>query len=174
MPEEWNIQQSRAQQVSGTPCWLVTLLKADGATHAYLISTVALEWRAAEYGIDPADVDTLLDVILHEPHIPMTDDGSGPRYADDGPDLLSAENTSAAREAHLARIKNSPVRITVKNAKGLDTIRAGHQPDEARIRAMREAVDTNRWVKRHGGLPVPATTDTPAPIPPRISPSRRP
>lgn len=27
-----------------------------------------LEWRAAEYGIDPSDVDTLLDVVLAEPY----------------------------------------------------------------------------------------------------------
>jgi hypothetical protein len=163
MPEEWKIQQSRAEQVSDTPCWVVTLLKADGNTHDVLMPTVALEWRAAEYGIDPADVDTLLDVILHEPHIPMVDDGSGLRYADNGPDLLSADSTDDARAAHLARIKASPVRINVQGAKALDTIRNGHRPDAARIRAMREAVDTNRWVKKHGGLPLPPLPQTPLP-----------
>lgn len=36
---------------------------------AHLIPKEAMEWRAAEYGIDPADTDTLLDIVLHEPHV---------------------------------------------------------------------------------------------------------
>jgi hypothetical protein len=124
--------------------------------------TVTLEWRSAEYGIDPADVDTLLDVILHEPHIPLTDDGSGPRYADNGPDLWTAESTTAAREAHLARIKTCPVRIDVKGVKALDPVRNGHRPDADRIRKMREQVDTSRWIKKHGDLPKQPIPQTPA------------
>lgn len=179
MPEEWKIQESRTEQVSGTPCWLVTLLKPDGSTHATVMPTAALEWRAAEYGIDPTDVDTLLDVILHEPHLPMADDPvRGPRYADDGPDLWTAENTSVAREAHLARIEASPVRISVHGVKALDAIRTGHQPDAARIRAMREHVDARRWVKQHGDLPVPPVSNVPDPAggaaSARSVPSRRP
>lgn len=177
MPEEWTIQQSGAEQVSGTPCWTVTLLRPDGNCHAYLMPTTILEWRAAEYGVDPADVDALMELILHEPHIPMIDDGSGPRYADGGPDLLSAESTSAARDAHAARVKACPVRINVRNAKALDAVRTGHKPDAARIRAMREHVDTTRWVKRHGDLPVPPVPDAPDPaggvLPTRSVPARR-
>ncbi|MFI5473217.1 hypothetical protein ACIA6D_23625 [Streptomyces cacaoi] len=117
--------------------------------------TIALEWRATEYGIDPTDVDTLLDVILHEPHMQMADDGAGPRFADDGPDVWTAETADAARTAHLARIKSCPVQIGVRGAKSLDAVRTGHRPDQARLRAMREVVDTTRWIKRHGGLPQP-------------------
>lgn len=162
MPEKWTIQESRPRTVGETSCWEVAAQKPDGTLHLYLMPTVALEWRAAEYGIDPTDVDTLLDVILHEPHMPMTDDGQGPRYADNGPDLWQADNTDAAREAHLARIKTCPVRIDVRGARGLDIIRNNHRPDPDRLRAMRETVDTSRWVKKHGGLPRPPLPQTPA------------
>lgn len=38
---------------------------------AHMIPRDAIEWRAAEYGIDPSETDTLLDIILHEPHIEL-------------------------------------------------------------------------------------------------------
>lgn len=162
MPEKWTIQESQARTVGETPCWEIAILKPDGTLHRHLMPTMALEWRAAEYGIDPADVDTLLDVVLHEPHLPTVDDPErGPRYADDGPDLWMAENTNAARTAHVARIKASPIRIDVQGVKALDTIRNGHHPDAARIRAMREAVDTSRWLKQHGDLPEQPLPQTP-------------
>ena len=161
MAEKWTISESNIREVSGMACWEVAMVKPDGATHIHLMPAATLEWRAAEYGIDPTDVDTLLDIILHEPHLPMVDDGQGPRYTDNGPDLWQADNTDTAREAHLARIKTCPVRIDVQGARGLGAIRAGHRPDPDRLRAMREAVDTNRWIKKHGGLPRPPLPQTP-------------
>lgn len=163
MPEKWTIGETVARQIGESACWQVALIRPDGNTVNHVMPTTILEWRAAEYGIDPADVDALVDVILHEPHIPMIDDGTrGPRYADDGPDLWTAENTTTAREAHLARIQTCPVRIDVKGVKALDPIRTGHQPDPDRIRAMREAVDTNRWIKKHGDLPKQPIPQNPA------------
>ncbi|MER5715709.1 hypothetical protein [Streptomyces sp. NPDC002132] len=117
--------------------------------------TTILEQYAAAYGIDPTDVDTLLEIVLHEPHMPMVDDPQhGPRYADRGPDLWSADNTDDARAAHLARVKATPVRIDVRGAKALAGVRAGHRPDADRIREIREQVDTHRWMKKYGDLPV--------------------
>jgi hypothetical protein len=163
MAEKWTIQESQARTVGETPCWEVALLKPDGTLHRHRLPTVALEWRAAEYGIDPADTDALLEIILHEPHLPMVDDEIlGPRYADNGPDLWEADNTDTAREAHLARIKASPVRIDVKGVKALDPVRNGHQPDTDRIRKMREQVDTSRWIKKHGDLPKQPIPQDPA------------
>ncbi|MEH0586238.1 hypothetical protein QA942_19960 [Streptomyces sp. B21-106] len=167
MPEKWTISNIVAVQVGAAPCWQVSLTRPDGSVGNHVMPTSALEWRAAEYGIDPTDVDTLLDILLHEPHMPTTDDPQhGPRYADDGPDLWTADTTTAAREAHAARIKTCPVQINVRAAKPVDVIRAGHRPDPARLRGMREVVDTNRWIKKHGDLPVPPkpTVEDPVPV----------
>ncbi len=154
MPEKWKIQEAQERTISTTECWEVALLKTDGTIHRHIMPKAALDFRAAEYGIDPADTDTLLEIILHEPHLSVVDDPtSGPRYADAGPDLWQADTTQAARAAHLARVKASPIRIDIAGAKALDTIRANHRPDTARIRAIREVVDTSRWVQKYGDLP---------------------
>ncbi|WP_440100014.1 hypothetical protein [Streptosporangium sp. H16] len=70
-----------------TPHTKMSPLAADGAepvwgvrmviggmegSHSFPHST--FEWRCAEYGIDPDDVDTMLDVILHEPYMASPDD----------------------------------------------------------------------------------------------------
>jgi hypothetical protein len=56
----------------------------------------ALEWRAAEYGIDPSDVDTLMDIVLAEPYITSED-------YEPGTTLYDAPSIQDAREAHLSR-----------------------------------------------------------------------
>ncbi|MFI6909641.1 hypothetical protein ACIBKY_50860 [Nonomuraea sp. NPDC050394] len=56
------------------PIWGVAAVRADGGAHMLIIPHSTWEWRAAEYGIDPEDLDTLLDVVLHEPWIPDPDD----------------------------------------------------------------------------------------------------
>lgn len=155
MPEKWTIQEATVKQVGNSQCWRVRMLKADGKPHLHTMPAATLDWRAAEYGIDPSDVDALLEIVLHEPFLAMADDSEDhhPRYADDGPTLWDADNTTTAREAHLARVKNSPVRINVRNVPALDVIRNGHRPDPDRLRAMRELVDTHRWINRYGDLP---------------------
>ncbi|MEV4892120.1 hypothetical protein AB0K48_22320 [Nonomuraea sp. NPDC055795] len=52
------------------PIWGVAVVRADGGAHMLLIPHSTWEWRSAKYGIDPDDLDTLLDVVLHEPWIP--------------------------------------------------------------------------------------------------------
>lgn len=171
MPEKWTISETIARQIGDSACWQVTLIRPDGNKVHHVMPTAALEWRAAEYGIDPTDTEALMEILLHEPHMPMVDDPQhGPQYADSGPDLWTADNTDHAREAHLARVKASTVRIDVKGAAALAPIRAGHRPDTARIRQMREQVDTSRWIKKHGGLPeqpLPQTPDIRTPVPSR-------
>lgn len=74
-----------------------------------------LEWRAAEYGIDPNDTATLLDIVLTEPFLTPEDWANGPT-------LYDADTIDDARTAHIARCaavklrhristreKNSPV-----------------------------------------------------------------
>lgn len=56
-----------------------------------------LEWRAAEYDIDPTDLDTLLDIVIYEPYMEDAD----------RPDMLLHDATSVeeARTYHLSRIQ---------------------------------------------------------------------
>lgn len=154
MPEKWTVGDIMPRTIGATECWEARIVRPDGTVGVHIMPVVALEWRAAEYGIDPTDVDTLLEVLLHEPHMPTEDSPQqGARAVDTGPDLWTAANTDAARAAHLARVKACPVQIDVRGAKAVARVRAAHRPDSARIRAMREAVDTSRWLKQYGDLP---------------------
>lgn len=86
-------------EVSGTQAWAV-LTEVDRGNGPELISHVfpadTLEWRAAEYGIDPADRATLLEMVLYEPHLPVADPVAHP--------LFAAATVAAARNEHLADI----------------------------------------------------------------------
>ncbi|MGW6499314.1 hypothetical protein [Nonomuraea angiospora] len=56
------------------PMWGISRVRPDGGAHIHIIPHSTWEWRCAEYGIDPDDMDTLLDIVLHEPWIPDPDD----------------------------------------------------------------------------------------------------
>jgi hypothetical protein len=80
----------------------------------------ALEWRSAEYGIDPSDVDTLMDIILTEPYIASTD-------YEPGTTLYDAPSIEDARKAHLSRCAK------VKLAHRMST-RGKNQPHVQRVK----------------------------------------
>lgn len=65
-------------------------LKPD--TQAVAMPPETLAIRAGEYGLDPADTDLLLDVVLHETFI---------SYPEGEHPLWTAESIAAAREQHL-------------------------------------------------------------------------
>jgi hypothetical protein len=85
----------------------------------HLLPLDAMEWRAAEYGIDPADTATLLDIVIAEPHLTREDWASGTKLHD-APDI------DTARRDHLARCAVVKLRHRI-------SIRAPHTPLE-RIR----------------------------------------
>lgn len=63
-----------------------------------------LEWRAAEYGIDPANKELLLDIVLAEPYL-TEDDWNG------SPNIYDGKSTIAeARDAHISRCKKAKER----------------------------------------------------------------
>ncbi|WP_440063763.1 hypothetical protein [Streptosporangium sp. OZ121] len=66
--------EQRAAPDGAEPLWGVYRVKPNNETHMHIFPHSTFEWRAAEYGIDPDDLETLLDVILHEPWIPSLDD----------------------------------------------------------------------------------------------------
>ncbi|MGY0062853.1 hypothetical protein ACWY4P_41010 [Streptomyces sp. LZ34] len=147
--------------------WQVTYQGSAGEERHHLFPKATLEWRAAEYGLD--DVEEILDIILHEPYAP-TEQPEGPMSLLAAPaktagrpapriTLYIAESTAQARDAHrqhIADIKADHVRInSPKGADPLDHIRRRHGITADGLRAKREQVDTHRWKKLYGGLPVP-------------------
>lgn len=66
----------------------------DGRRFLHVIPDDTLEWRAAEYGIGAADLDTLLEIVLAEPHAGEPAAGHG---------LHDAPDVATARAALLSR-----------------------------------------------------------------------
>ncbi|MGW2160421.1 hypothetical protein [Nonomuraea sp. NPDC001699] len=57
------------------PIWCVYRFQPPaGMEIHHAIPHALLEWRCALYGLDPDDVPTLLDIVLHEPYIPGGND----------------------------------------------------------------------------------------------------
>lgn len=92
-----------------------------------LVPRDALEWRAAEYQIDPPDTDLLMDVVLYETELPRTEEI---------PVLYTAETIDEAREVHVGRVKELKERIRPQadqwktNAQRLARLRAAGAPME--------------------------------------------
>lgn len=91
----------------------------DGSTMLgkHVFPTDTLEWRSAEYLIDPADLDTLLDIVIHEPFLGEPDQ----------PNLLlyDAATVQEARDYHLARINAVKARSKRPNPTVPDPVREG-------------------------------------------------
>lgn len=165
-----------------TPCWYVDMVKPDGSTHRHVFPQDTLAWRAAEYGIDPADTDQLLDIVLHEPWAPHPEDTitadkdpvlaaglmsqalmarGAVQVGDPVPTTLyTAETTEEAREAHLMRIqyaKDNVVHATPREGRSdpLAAIKA-QGIDEARVAAYAAQVDMNRRQLRGEAVMRPA------------------
>lgn len=137
-----------------TDCWEVHIQRDDGAKGVHMMPKSTLDFRAAEYGVDPTDVDTLMTMILHEPY--MVDEEPTAQNPTPLAPLLLADSTTSAREAHMARVKKCSAQFDVKGSKGLDAIRKAHKPNPDLIRAHRETVDTHRWTIKYGDLPTPS------------------
>lgn len=163
--------------------WHVLYEDPDGQTRGHVFPKSTLAWRAAEYGIDPTDTDTLLDIVLHEPFAPHPDD---PQTAAEDPaaaagltspapvsrgrtrkgdlvptTLYTAENTAKAREAHLLRIAHAKThRARISPPKGrkdpLDVIRS-LPLDVDGVAELAARVDENRRRIRQerDALPLP-------------------
>ncbi|MGW6738667.1 hypothetical protein [Streptomyces sp. NPDC055013] len=150
----------------GNALWHIVSLKPDGTYHDYYFPQDTLEWRAAEYDIDPTDVEGLLDIVLHEPHKapvgrddPALKEGrvsqavspsKGTRVGDlEATGLYNAETKQDAKEAHLVRIEHAKAnRVRVVSPEGkkdpLDKIRAKYLARVDRVEDKRKMVDERR------------------------------
>jgi hypothetical protein len=165
----------------GMPCWAVDMIKPDGTGHRHVFPQFTLGQRAAEYGIDPTEVDQLLDIVLHEPYAPHPDDplkGEDPAAAAGmlSPALVSrgtarkgdlipttlytAADAATAREAHLLRIehgKTHNVRVAAPKGKKdpLDLIRANHGVDADWVARKAGEIHQRRLVAQGRAAPEP-------------------
>ncbi len=96
--------------VSGGPggSWCVMFDHEVHGPYAYVFPVSTLWHRSAEYGIDLADADTLLDVVLHE--LALVSIGQGLTGAE--PDFVYHVNQSTAWQGHQRRIAQAKTLIT--------------------------------------------------------------
>lgn len=106
------------------------------------------EWRAAEYGIDPTDMDTLIDIVLSEPFLEDSD------YAE-GESLFDADDITTARLAHKSRCARGKLRgrITTRGKiaqKGglLHKMRTESLMDDEVLQVKREHVAQQREIAK--------------------------
>lgn len=96
------------------PRWGIYEVDPWGSTGTGEVPHSRLEWTAAAHGVDPEDIDTLIDIILHTRFLPDPDDALAwghPTTAAileeiaDLPDAYTPGVSDATRrEAHLTRI----------------------------------------------------------------------
>lgn len=114
--------------------WLVetTITADDGTTSRMLhrFPAETMEWRAAEYGIDPTDVETLLGIVMVEPWLTPDDWAAGSQLYDGTADVATAQKDHLKRCAAAKKRTNITTRpATPKAAHPLDPIRADHGID---------------------------------------------
>lgn len=123
--------------------WAVAMTASDGTRMMHVFPPETLNWRAAEYGIDPEDSQTLLDVVLHERHMHGHDHRS--------PDFLYNCGRDQARRAMHRRVADVKTRVRVVDPDGhLDQIHTSHVHVPDRHDEMVSFVD---HVRRHGTAP---------------------
>lgn len=136
------------------------------------------EWRVAEYGFDPADRDTLLEVVLYEPYMDHPETGVP---VDPEKRHHTAATRQEAREHHLERLAQrkgkgrvrgrrgraqgvnaqpSPVAVASEADDPTDVIKREMPLSHPHIAVKREAVDQLR--AHHARRQRTARTATPA------------
>lgn len=145
------------EYVSNPLVWEAHELRENGSKWLHLIPKTTLHWRSGEYGIDPLDVDTLMDIILHEGYVPtqQQEQANPSLKAKSLPWLLETDNTADALKYHIQRIRSAAVQFKIRGNKALDPIRQGHQPDHDLISEVKQSVDLHRWAVKYGELPIP-------------------
>lgn len=108
------------------PVWMVSYHRSDtGQVHTHGFPHEILVNLCAEYEHDPKDVDTLIQLVLHQPHIDIQD-------TDD--DFVYASLVEHARTSHLTKLaKSQQDHVYVDEMGLLDAIRRAHDPNDPRI-----------------------------------------
>jgi len=111
---------------------------------SHLFPHDALEWRAAEYGIDPSDTSTLLDIVLAEPYLTREDWAVGPQLYDEN---VTLEQVRAAHIARCAQVKlRHRMSTRGRAASQLQSVVDNHHMDPEALTVKRELVRVAREV----------------------------
>lgn len=125
----WRIRCTRTHE-DGTELPTMHVLPVD-----------ALEWRAAEYGIDPTDLDTLVDIVLAEPFLNQRDFPSGEA-------LWDAPTVEDAKTAHVARCARAKLAVRMSTrGKGHPLNEIKKRPNIDPVRMAVKTIDVA--VSRH-------------------------
>jgi hypothetical protein len=94
------------QQYPGMgPCWFVTMTDDDtGVLYGHVFPQYTLAARIAEYDLDPDDLDAVLDIVLHEPHMPNVMDEDPAVLALAAEANVTCVAADVARDAHQRRV----------------------------------------------------------------------
>lgn len=127
-----NVQDVRPEN-GPQPVWFVELaLDGEELHHGVHFPHELLHWRVAEYGIDPEEFGTLMDIALHERFM-------GLQYTD--PTFLYNTDEKTAREAHLARVARIKTRVSHEDPDNLlDTIQKAYDPNNPVLEKYRTTV----------------------------------
>lgn len=150
-PRIRTVESATEQRHGDIDCWNIVTRAADGHGLTHVFPKATLEWRAAEYGIDPGDSGALLDLVLHEQ---LLEDEEAAAMQQD---LSTARSTADARRLHDSRLTalRARTRIVVDGADNpLNAARDAPGITVEGVREKKELVDVHRWRQRYGGLPV--------------------
>lgn len=114
---------------------ILDVAPGETAVHYHLFPHESLEWRAAEYDLDPSDAEVLLDIVLAEPFIPVDQGGLSI--------LHTAATIAEARTVHLARCAQAKLAMRLSSRgiqNPLEMVRSEFSPRHNRIQEKKSFV----------------------------------
>jgi hypothetical protein len=121
------------------PRWLITYHDGFLPGWLHMVHHEAISHRIAEYGFDPNDIDTILNVILYEKHMDHLHEGH--------PKFLLNTDTDTAREHHLSQMEELKKKIVYTDPDNhLEKIRQAHDPNDPEHHRLRK-----EFLARHKG-----------------------
>lgn len=126
---------------ASVPVWLISYMRSDtGLPHTTGFPHEIFANLCAEYEHDPYDIDTLIDLAVHQVHMDI-------RHTDE--DFVYKATVEQARAGHLAKLAASRrEHVYVDEHNLLDVIRQHHDPQDPRIPVRRAQVRALRAAHR--------------------------
>lgn len=165
-PVDLTVTDLQRHTLPGGDVWILATRLPGGDLFHHVFPVDTLEWRAAEYGIDPDDVDQLLAIVLAEPWMA---DGHDHNHEHS---LHNAPTIDQAREHHLGRVRQVHDQRRWNVPPGVRRrIRDESPRDHDTIRLKARLVNHQRAQHRQrGNVAASADTDRPDPLKPRERP----
>lgn len=137
----YTVQSVEDQEITGNgDRWIIRTTRADGTEHTFSFPHYTWAARSAEYGIDLKDIDTLLDVCLHDTFESIDQNH---------PDFVYNNHEHVARTSLFERVTETKSRHQVvdpnnflqaiKDHHESDSHSSFHQTHQDRVRAFRKS-----------------------------------